>query len=316
MRIIRHTERVPRALKGAVVAIGNFDGVHLGHQAVIGQAKGVAAGLGAPVVVLTFEPHPRSHFQPNAEPFRLTSFRSKAHHMEALGVDGLAVLHFDRRLATMAAEDFVAEVLVRGLGARHVVVGEDFAFGRGRKGDVALLQRMASGGGFEVTPAVQVRDADGTVVSSNTIRAYLRDGKPDRAARLLGRPWEVDGRVVRGDSRGRGLGFPTANVRFEDYLHPRPGVYAVRTGIDAGAETHWLDGAANFGVRPHFGGTDPKLEVYLMDYSGDLYGANLRVAFIAFLRPEAAFDDIAALVGQMERDVAKARALLAATPQG
>lgn len=314
MRIIRHTATVPRTLAGGVVAIGNFDGVHLGHQAVIGQAKGIAVGLGAPVVVLTFEPHPRSHFQPDAEPFRLTSFRSKAHHMEALGVDGLVVLHFDRRLAGMSAEDFVSDVLVGGLACRHVVVGEDFAFGRRRAGDVALLERMAEDGGFEVTPAVQVRDADGTVVSSNTIRAYLRDGRPDRAAKLLGRPWEVDGRVVRGDSRGRDLGFPTANVRFEGYLHPRPGVYAVRAGIDAGAETKWLDGAANFGVRPHFGGTEPRLEVYLMDYSGDLYGANLRVAFIAFLRPEAAFDDVGALVGQMKRDVAEARALLAEAP--
>ena len=310
MRIIRHTETLPRELAGAVVAIGNFDGVHRGHQAVMGQAKDIAAGLRAPVVALTFEPHPRSLFQPDAEPFRLTSLRSKAHHMEELGIEGMVVLHFDWAMADMAAEDFITEVLVDGLAARHIVVGEDFAFGRGRAGNVDLLKAMAGAGGFAITPAVQVRDEDGSIISSNTIRAFLKGGKPDAAARLLGRPWEVDGRVVHGDGRGEDLGFPTANVRMEGCLHPRPGVYAVRAGIDAGADTEWLEGVANFGVRPQFDGVDVRLEVFLMDFSGDLYRRTLRIAFIAFLRPEAVFEDVGALISQMERDVAEARQLL------
>lgn len=314
MRLIRHTETVPPELSGGVIAIGNFDGVHLGHQAVIGQAKEIARGLGAPVVVLTFEPHPRSLFQPDAAPFRLTSLRAKAHLMESLGVDGMVVLHFDRALATMEAEDFVARILVHDLGARHVVVGEDFAFGRGRKGNVALLKDMAAAGGFAVSPAVQVRDGKGAVISSNTIRAFLKNGDPVAAATLLGRPWEVDGRVVRGDARGHDLGFPTANVRMEGLLLPCPGVYAVRAGIDAGAETEWFDGAANFGTRPQFQGDEPRLEVFLIDFSGDLYGRTLRVAFVSYLRPEAAFDSVAALVEQMKCDVRDARARLAADP--
>jgi riboflavin kinase/FMN adenylyltransferase len=314
MRIIRHTETLPPDLTGAVVAIGNFDGVHRGHQAVMAQARDIAADLGAPVVALTFEPHPRNLFQPDAEPFRLNSLRSKAHHMEALGIDGLVVLHFDRALATKTAEDFITDVLADGLKARHVIVGEDFAFGKGRAGNVGLLQSMAMDYGFAVTPAVQVRDADGSIISSNTIRGFLKEGRPDAAARLLGRPWEVDGRVVHGDARGAELGFPTANVRMEGCLLPCPGVYAVRAGIDEGAETTWLDGAANFGVRPQFDGDDVRLEVFLMDFSGDLYGRTLRVAFIGFLRPEAAFEDIDALIVQMNRDVAEARELLNAAP--
>ncbi len=314
MRIIRHTETLPPELAGGVVAIGNFDGVHRGHQAVMAQARDIAAGLGAPVVALTFEPHPRSLFQPDAEPFRLTPLRSKAHHMEELGIDGMVVLHFDRAMAGMRAEDFVTDILVDGLKARHIVVGKDFAFGRGRAGNVDLLKSMAGASGFDVTPAVQIRDEDGSTISSNTIRTFLKEGRPDAAARLLGRPWEVDGRVVRGDARGKDLGFPTANVRMEGCLLPCPGVYAVRAGIDAGADTEWLAGAANFGVRPQFDGVDSRLEVYLMDYSGDLYGRTLRVAFIAFLRPEAAFEDLDALIGQMERDVAEAREILTPGP--
>ncbi|MCZ6637245.1 MAG: bifunctional riboflavin kinase/FAD synthetase [Alphaproteobacteria bacterium] len=310
MRIIRHTETLPRELAGAVVAIGNFDGVHRGHQAVMGQARDIATGLGAPVVALTFEPHPRSLFQPDSEPFRLTTLRSKAHHLEELGIDGMVVLHFDQAFAAKSAEDFIAEILVKGLAARHIVVGEDFAFGRGRAGNVDLLKSMAAASGFDVTPAVQIRDEDGSTISSNTIRVFLRDGRPEAATRLLGRPWEVDGRVIHGDGRGVDLGFPTANVRMEGCLLPRPGVYAVRAGIDAGVDTKWLDGAANFGVRPQFDGVETRLEVFLMDYSGDLYGRTLRVAFIAFLRPEAAFEDIDALISQMERDVAEARRLL------
>jgi len=313
MQIIRHAAVLPPALSGGVVAIGNFDGVHRGHQAVIGQAGTIARNLGAPLIVLTFEPHPRSVFQPDAPAFRLTSLRAKARFLEALGVDGLVVLRFDRALAAMAAEDFVSRVLMRDLSCRHVVVGEDFAFGRGRLGNVGLLKEMGGSGGFAVSPAVQERAEDGAVISSNTIREHLRLGRPDAAAALLGRPWEVDGHVIHGEARGRDLGFPTANVRMGSHLAPQPGVYAVRAGLEeSGGAVRWLDGAANFGTRPQFEGEDARLEVFLMDFSGDLYGQLLRVAFIAYLRPEAAFPSLDALIAQMNQDVEDARSRLAA----
>lgn len=312
MRIIRHPQAVHPELKGGVIAIGNFDGVHLGHQAVIGQAREIAKDMGAPLMVLTFEPHPRSVFQPDRPAFRLTSLRAKAGLMERLGVDGMLVLRFDRALASMEAEDFISQILIDGLAARHVVVGEDFAFGRARKGNVAMLKEKGAEDGFGVSPAVQVRNGAGTVISSNTIRAHLAEGRPDAAARLLGRPWEVNGRVIRGDARGKELGFPTANVRMGRHLAPKPGVYAVRAGLDEGGETRWLDGAANFGIRPQFEGDDARLEVFLMDFEGDIYGRLLRVAFIAYLRPEAAFPSLDALIEQMNRDVDDARARLAA----
>jgi riboflavin kinase/FMN adenylyltransferase len=312
MRIIRHVQAVPGALRRGVIAIGNFDGVHRGHQAVIGQAAEIARGLDALLLVLTFEPHPRTLFQPDRPAFRLTSLRIKAGLMEGLGVDGMVVLRFDRALAAMEAEDFVARILIGGLAARHVVVGEDFCFGRARRGNVALLKEMGARDGFEVSPAVQVRGSDGAAISSNTIRVHLAGGRPDVAALLLGRPWEVDGRVIHGDARGKDLGFPTANVHMGGYLAPRPGVYAVRAGLRAGRETRWFDGAANFGIRPQFEGGDQRLEVFLMDFDGDLYGEHLRVAFVSYLRPEAAFPTLDALIEQMNRDVADARARLAA----
>ncbi len=315
MRIIGDNDRLPPELAGAVLAIGNFDGVHLGHQAVIGQAKGIAAAGGAPVLVLSFEPHPRGLFQPDAAPFRLSAPDSKARFMAELGVDGLVVLTFDRALAGMDAEDFVRRILIERLAVSHVVVGEDFRFGKGRKGDVGLLERMGRDDGFAVSPAVQVRAADGTVISSNTIRGHLAEGRPEAAAALLGRPWEVDGEVVHGDARGADLGFPTANVAMGDHLQPLPGVYAVRAGlVGADGATTWHDGAASFGTRPQFAGQDARLEVFLMDYSGDLYGETLRVAFVGYLRPEAAFESLDALIAQMERDVAEARAVLARAP--
>ena len=314
MQIIRHAAALPTELSGGVIAIGNFDGVHRGHQAVIGQAGSIARDLGAPLIVLTFEPHPRSVFQPDAPAFRLTSLRAKARLLEQLGVDGLVVLRFDRALAGTPAEDFVSQILTRDLACRHVVVGEDFAFGRGRQGNVGMLKDMGPSGGFAVSPAVQERTGDGSVISSNTIREHLRGGRPDAAAALLGHPWEVDGRVIHGEARGHDLGFPTANVRMGSHLEPKPGVYAVRAGLeDSGGAVRWLDGAANFGTRPQFEGEDARLEVFLMDFSGDLYGHLLRVSFVAYLRPETAFQSLDALIEQMNQDVVDARACLAAS---
>jgi riboflavin kinase/FMN adenylyltransferase len=295
------------------VAVGNFDGVHRGHQAVIGEAGRIAGELGTPRAVITLEPHPRTLFEPDAPPFRLTPLRIKAHCLEALGVDFLFVLHFDHAFSRLSAEDFVGEVLAQGVHARHVVVGYDFVFGHGRRGTPELLAAMAGERGFDVTRVPPVSGPAGEVYSATQIREALAAGEPARAGELLGRCWEIEGRVVEGESRGHAIGFPTANLHLEDYLRPLRGVYAVRAGIDHGRETVWHDGAANFGRRPTFPGAQEFLEVHLFDYSGELYGAHLRVALVEFLRPERKFDGLDALKAQIAEDCGRARAILAET---
>jgi riboflavin kinase/FMN adenylyltransferase len=313
MRVFRHFENVVPEARRAVVAVGNFDGVHRGHQAVIGEARRTARKLGAPHAVLTFEPHPRSVFQPDAPPFRLTPLRMKAHCIEALGVDFLFVVHFDLEFSKLTAEAFVHRALIEGLHARHVVAGYDFVFGHGRRGNAKLLAAMAPGLGLGFTAVPPVRAPSGGVYSSTQIRDALVEGRPARAAELLGRCWEIEGRVVRGADRGEALGFPTANVRLDDYLRPARGVYAVRAGVDLGRETVWREGVANFGRRPTFPGEGEFLEVHLFDYSGELYGAHLRIALIDFLRPERKFEGADALVAQIAEDCRRARGILAET---
>ena len=313
MRIFRHYTHVPADARGGVVSMGNFDGVHRGHQAVIGRAREEARAQARPLALLTFEPHPRQVFQPGTPPYRLTPFRIKAHEIEALGVDDLFVLRFDDRLAAIEAEAFVLAVLVRGLGARQVVVGYNFAFGHRRRGNVELLESLAAREGFGVTRVAPVENPDGIIYSSTLIRDYLMRGEPGRAARLLGRAWEIEGRVERGAKLGRTLGFPTANVPLGEYIQPATGVYAVRAGIDRGADTVWYDGAANLGRRPTVDGTGILLEVHLFDYAGSLYGKHLRVALIERLRGEKKFDGLDALKAQIAADCERARAILGAT---
>ncbi|HZB93660.1 MAG TPA: bifunctional riboflavin kinase/FAD synthetase [Stellaceae bacterium] len=313
MRIFRH-DRVAAGDRGAVVAIGNFDGVHLGHQRVIGEAGAIAGRLGAPHAVLTFEPHPRRVFRPQDPPFRLTPFRPKARRIEALGVDLLFTLHFDLDFARRSAEEFIAGVLVQGLGARHVVVGYDFVFGHGRRGNPALLAERGAAAGFGVTLIDPVAAAGGAAYSSTRIREHLVAGEPRAAAALLGCFWEIDGRVERGDQRGRTIGFPTANLFLEDYLRPAGGVYAVRAAVEEGGTPHWHDAVANFGTRPTFGGTDLRLEVHLFDYDGDLYGRHLRIALIDHLRPERKFPGLDALKAQIAEDAKQARQILNSLP--
>ncbi len=312
MLVLRHTADPPPPARGAVAALGNFDGVHLGHQAVIRAAGEADSALAAPRLVLTFEPHPRRLFQPDIAPFRLTSLRTKARHLEALGVDVLVVLRFDRALAGVTAEEFVANVLTGGLGVRHVAVGYNFVFGNRRRGDTGLLTRMGKALGFGVTEVAPVAGADGVPYSSTLVREALAAGEPAVAATLLGRPWEVEGRVVPGDRRGQQLGFPTANLTLADFQRPRTGVYAVRAGVDRGADTHWCDGVANFGTRPTFDGDDLILEVHLFDFAGDLYGRHLSVRFIESPRPEPRFEEAEALRLQMVEDGESARRILAA----
>lgn len=311
MRLYRHTADLTAGDRGAVVALGNFDGVHRGHQTVIGTAQRLAAELGAPSAVLTFEPHPRAVFRPGDPPFRLTPFRVKARHIEALGVDQLIVCHFDEGLLHKTAQAFVDEVLVAGLGVRHVVCGYDFLFGHKRGGDPAFLLNAGRALGFGMTEIGPVSDPEGGVYSSTRVRDALTAGRVREATHVLGSPWEIEGRVVHGDQRGRSIGFPTANVELEEYLRPAFGVYAVRAGVDHGTATVWREGVANLGARPTVGGTMERLEAHLFDLDADLYGQHLRVQLIDFLRPEQKFASFDALKEQIQRDAAAARAVLA-----
>lgn len=313
MRIYRHFEGLPPEAKGAAVAVGNFDGVHRGHQAVIGEAGRIARAAGLPWAVLTFEPHPRLVFDPDQPPFRLTPFRIKARQIEALGVEHLVVLHFDRLFAQRSAESFVHDVLVGGLAARHVVSGYDFVFGRGRRGNCEMLLAMGGDEDYGFTCVRPVLDAGGAPYSSTRVRDGLKAADPRGAATILGRPFEIEGRVEPGDRRGRTIGFPTANLQLGEYLRPATGVYAVRAGIDQGGQTLWRDGVANLGLRPTFAKQDLILEVHLFDADIDLYGRHLRVALIDYLRPERKFDGLPALQAQIAEDCARARALLKET---
>ena len=311
MKIFRHYDDVPDAYKGAMVAVGNFDGVHLGHQALIGAAGALASERGAPFGVLAFEPHPQEFFRPSPESFRLTPFRAKARLIAGLGADVMYALHFDAAIAAMSAPDFVQTVLVDALGIGAVVVGRDFQFGKGRAGNTTMLAYMGEMEGFGVTLFDPVMAHGADKISSTEIRAALKTGKPDVAARLLGHPWSVEGHVEHGDKRGRTIGFPTANMRLVDCLQPAYGIYAVRARVlenERIVSTH--DGVANFGIRPMFETPTPMLETYLFDFSGDLYGKHMQVELIAYLRPEAKFDTLDALVAQMNADSAKARTIL------
>ena len=306
MQIFRHYEHLPAAARGAAVAIGNFDGVHRGHQALIAHTKALGDKLG----ILVFEPHPQEFFKPGGERFRLTPFRAKARLLEQFGADVLYALHFDGAMAALTAEDFIAKVLVDGLGVRHVVVGQDFQFGKGRGGNVDLLKARGKERGFAVSIFDPVGTADDPKISSTRIREALRDGKPDFAAHLLGHWWTVEGRVQPGDQRGRTIGFPTANVSLEGYLEPALGVYAVR--VEVGGKSY--DGVANFGRRPTFDKKDVLLEVHIFDFKGDIYGQQIVVSFVAYLRPEMKFAGLDALKAQIAADGQTARRLLKTTP--
>jgi len=311
LRLFRHTDDLPGDARGAVMALGNFDGVHRGHQAVIGTAQRIARDLGVPAGVVTFEPHPRSVFRPDDPAFRLSPFRVKARHLEALGLDLMVVCHFDDSFLHKTAVAFIEEDLVRGLAIRHAVCGSDFLFGHLRAGDVGLLERYGGRHGFGVTAVGPVTDPRGGVYSSTRVRDALLAGNTREAAHVLGRAWEIEGRVEHGDKRGRTIGFPTANVEMGEYLRPAFGVYAVRAGVDRGADTVWHDGVANIGLRPTVGGAVERLEAHLLDFSGDLYGQHLRVQLIEHIRPERRFSGLDELKAQIARDAEAARQALA-----
>ncbi|MCB2110902.1 MAG: bifunctional riboflavin kinase/FAD synthetase [Defluviimonas sp.] len=307
MRIYRDWAGLEPGDRGASVAMGNFDGLHLGHQAVIDQAR----RQGAPLGVITFEPHPREFFAPGAPPFRLMNAEARTHRLEKLGVARLYELPFTAALAGMEAETFVTDVLATGLGIAHVTVGADFCFGKGRKGTTDTLRSMGAALGFGVTIADLVA-LDGVEISSTAIRAALGEGRPRDAARMLGHWHRIEGEVLHGEKRGRTLGFPTANMALGGLHLPRLGVYAVKVDVLTGPRAGSYGGAASLGVRPMFGGNTPNLETFIFGFSGDLYGEHLSVALVDYLRPEMKFDGLDALIAQMNADCDRARATLEA----
>lgn len=311
MRIIRDYSFVNDADRGASVAIGNFDGVHLGHRAVIDIARKAGEAIGAPLGVMTFEPHPRQYFAPDAPAFRLMSREAKAHRLEKLGVQKLYELNFNAALSGLTPEAFAQKVIVDGLGLKHVVVGADFCFGKGRKGSVADLKRFGAEMGFGVTVAELVAGDTGEV-SSTAIRQALSDGRPRDAAAMLGHWHRMDGTVIGGDQRGRDLGFPTANMNIDGLHQPKFGVYAVLVDVLEGPHKGSYHGAASLGMRPMFNGQSPNLETYIFDFKGDIYGAPISVGLVDYLRPEAKFESLDALIAQMDADCDKARQILAA----
>jgi len=315
MRIFRHYRDVPDAFKGAVVAVGNFDGVHLGHQALIGEADRLAGERSAPLAVLAFEPHPQEFFHPGGESFRLTPFRAKARLIASAGADAMFALAFDAEIAKKSAQEFVMDVLVDALGVGCVVVGADFQFGKGRSGNATVLSYMGGMEGFGVQIFAPVLEDARAKISSTHIREALKSGRPQDAAKLLGHFWAVEARVEHGDARGRELGFPTANMRLDDCLKPAFGVYAVRATIienDVAGARH--SGVANFGIRPMFAAPTPLLESYLFDFDADLYGKHLSVELVSYLRPEMKFDSLDALKAQMTKDCDVAAKLLRQIP--
>jgi len=309
MQIIRDYAYVNEADRGASVAIGNFDGVHIGHRSVIDIARRAGEDIGAPLGVLTFEPHPREYFAPDAPPFRLMNPEARAHRLEKLGVEKLYQLNFNANLSALTPEDFAANVIRDGLGLKHVVVGADFCFGKGRAGNAADLQRFGKDMGFGVTIA-QLLEGDQGEVSSTAIRQALSDGRPRDAAAMLGHWHRIEGEVVGGEQRGRELGYPTTNMSIEGLHPPRFGVYAVLVDVLDGPHKGSYHGAASLGIRPMFNGEVPNLETFIFDFSGDLYGTELSIALIDYLRPEETFDSLEAFIAQMDADCAKARDIL------
>ncbi|MDQ3143953.1 MAG: bifunctional riboflavin kinase/FAD synthetase [Pseudomonadota bacterium] len=302
---------VPDAFRGAIVALGNFDGFHLGHQAVVGRAVQRGAHERRPVVVATFDPHPVRHFRPDTPPFRLTSLSQRQRMFGQAGADAMLVFRFDDALASTTAEDFVADLLAKRIGAAGVVTGDDFTFGKGRGGNAAVLCELGSAHGIAAETVAPVLQG-GEAVSSSRIRDALKAGDPGTATRLLTRPFAVEGEVIHGDKRGRELGWPTANVELGSYQRPAYGIYAVRVRTDDGAE---YDGVASLGVRPMFDPPKELLEAVLFGFDGDLYGRTIEVALHHYLRPEMKFEGIEGLKRQMDADAAEARRSLSSSPR-
>jgi riboflavin kinase/FMN adenylyltransferase len=306
-KVVHGWKNLADADKGAAVALGNFDGVHLGHRQVIADAAAAGKSLKAPLGIISFEPHARMHFQPDSPSFRLSTPHQLARLVEGLGADRLYLLPFGVEMANFSDHDFAADVLAKGLGVRHVAVGFDVTFGKDRTGDPVSLRHFGKEFGFSVSVADAVT-VDGVKMSSTAVRQALHEGRPTVAAAILGRPFAIEGVVQKGRQLGRKLGFPTANVLLGDYVAPKFGVYATRTLLHDGRK---LGGVANIGVNPTTGEVDPRLEVWLFDFDEDIYGETIETELIAFLRPEEKFPSIADMVEQIWRDASQARQLVA-----
>ena len=308
MERLHARETIADGLRGGIIALGNFDGFHLGHQAVAGHAVAMAKARGVPAIIATFDPHPVRHFKPDAPPFRLTTLDQRARLFAAAGAGAMLVFDFDAELAAVSAEAFVTDWLIGRSGASGVVTGEDFTFGRGRGGNIAVLRAVGAEHGLSVeTVGPVVRD--GAIVSSSRIREALLAGDCATAMTLLTRQFAIEGVVQHGDKVGRTIGYPTANIDLGTYLRPAYGIYAVRGRLEDG---HVLDGAANLGIRPSFDPPKELLEPYFFDFKGDLYGQVIEVELHAFIRPEAKFNTLDTLTAQMDKDCAEARRLLSA----
>jgi riboflavin kinase / FMN adenylyltransferase len=320
MRIFRHIASIPDDLKGAVIAIGNFDGVHRGHQSLILKAGAVAKAMGRPLAVMVFEPTPQEYFNPGLAPFRLTPFHAKGRLIADFGADALFALPFDQALAHQSAVSFVRDTLARDLKVAAVAVGEDFEFGAGRGGDATLLAHLSEQAGFaaEIVPDVMAGAGyPGEKISSTLIRRLLVKGKTTAAMKLLGRPFSIEGTVEHGAARGRTLGFPTANVCMDGYIRPAFGIYAVRaTLFENQAPMSRHDGVANVGIRPMYLAEKPLMEAFLFDFSADIYGRHIVVDMVAYIRPEAKFTTVERLIDQMNHDSLKAKAALERIPAG
>jgi riboflavin kinase / FMN adenylyltransferase len=298
---------VPAHLRGGIVALGNFDGFHRGHQAVVGRAVARARAEGRPVLVATFDPHPVRFFKPELPPFRLTTLDQRERLFAEAGADAMLVFRFNAELASVPAPEFVSDHLVSRIGAAGVVTGEDFTFGKGRGGDVGVLKLVGQANRLAVDSVAPVEE-EGEPVSSSRIREALEAGDCETAAHFLTRPFAIEGVVEHGDKRGRTIGYPTANIALGSYLRPRFGVYAVRGRLDDGRN---LDGVANLGTRPMFDPPKELLEPFFFDFDGDLYGRTVEVELISFIRDEMMLDGLDALKAQIERDAAEARRRLA-----
>lgn len=295
---------LPHNVLGSVVVIGNFDGVHKGHQALLTKARDIAGSLSVPLAVLTFEPHPRQLFRPDEPPCRITPSILKAERMEQCGVDILFSLPFDWDFAGRSAQDFIDEILINGLSAAHVVVGYDFRFGQLRAGTPQMIKNS----GISISVIDEVKGQGDEDLSSSRIRQYLRRGQIQEANDLLGWEWEIRGTVFQGDQRGRELGYPTANIHLDDTIHPAYGVYAVRVQIEG--EDIWRNGATNIGIRPMFAVPTAQVETYIFDFNREIYGEIMRIRPVSRLRSEAKFNTLDELKRQMEKDCAKAREVL------
>ncbi len=315
MKLYRHGADMPDHARGGAVALGNFDGIHLGHRAVLTQAAMRADDLGGVFGVVTFDPHPRRFFRPEEPPFQITPLCAKARILEDMGVDVVYALTFDAGLADLSPAAFVDEILVARLGVRCVVTGADFMFGKGRRGTQTELMALAAERGFDYVSVPICHQENDQPYASTSIRDYLRAGDMKQAARLLGRAWEVEGQVKKGEQRGRHIGFPTANVQIEDYIRPALGVYAVFVALSSSGrkQQSWHPAVANYGHRPTFGSQAPLLEIHVLDYDGDLYDQSVRVGFIDFIRPEQNFENVAVLRDHIDRDCQTARAVLSQT---